>query len=216
MKVLDLTRYTPSRARVDGQLMDVLIPPRRWYDALLASQGDELLDRWNPRVHQDLGSPTASHDCWVWTGGVSSGGYGVFRLGGQQTYAHKIAWAIEHGSPPAFAFGPHGWEGVHLGHMCHDADSSCPGGTSDPHRRCCNPGHLGLQLHSTNVRAGRSGEHQRRKITCPSGHDYATNGYLYTDPARVTRRYCRACKSGGRAVEFVGIRKATQELAVAA
>jgi hypothetical protein len=214
--VIDLARHTPSRAVVDGRLMDVLVPPRPWHDALVASQGDELLDRWNPRVYQDLGSDTVERDCWVWTGGISSSGYGAFRVGGQQVAAHKIVWAIENGAPPAFAFGQRGWERVHLGHKCHDADPSCTGGTSDPHRLCCNPGHLGLQLHSTNVRAGRSGEHLRRRVSCPSGHDYSVYGFRYTDPSGVTRRYCAACKSGGRAPEFVGTRKAATELAVAA
>jgi len=215
MAQIDITKFAPARAEVDGQQLDVLIPKRPWYDALLAGEGDEPIHRWTLKVRQNLDSPTASADCWSWTGAIDRRGYGVFHLGGQKVLAHFVLWAVEHGSPPAWAYGPNGWERVDLGHVCHDQDASCAGGPSCIHRRCVNsdPGHLQLQLHSTNVRLGLSGAYQRRKTQCPSGHSYAEFGRSYTDPKGRTRRYCSACKSGQRAPEFVGSRK---QLAVAA
>lgn len=213
MAQVEIDLYTPSFAEVDGRSQAVLIPERRWYDALLSGDGDEPIDRWNSKVFQDLDSETASTDCWTWTAALTRDGYGEFSLGGQTMRAHHVMWAVEHGSPPALVFGPNGWERVHLGHLCHDRDETCAGGPSCLHRRCVNPEHLALQSQSTNVRAGHGGDFHRRKAQCPSGHAYADHGFSYTDPHGVTRRYCRPCKSGLRAPQFVGSRK---HLAVAA
>ncbi|WP_328683171.1 hypothetical protein [Streptomyces sp. NBC_00343] len=204
---IDITRYTPSVAEVDGAQRPVLIPERRWYDALLSTEADAAIDRWNEKVFQDLNSPTASADCWTWTAALSADGYGEFSLGGQKARAHHILWSLEHGSPPQFVFGPKGWEQVHVGHLCHDQDETCEGGPQCRHRQCVNPDHLALQSHSANIRAGHAGEHHRRKTECPSGHAYVEHGFVYTDPRGTTRRYCRACQSGQRAAEFVGSRK---------
>ncbi|MGA5467821.1 hypothetical protein ACPCUK_03145 [Streptomyces arboris] len=213
MAQVEIDLYTPSFAEVDGRSQAVLIPERRWYDALLSGEGDQPIERWNSKVFQDLNSPTASTDCWTWTSSRDRDGYGSFSLGGQTARAHHILWAVEHGSPPAFVFGRNGWERVHLGHLCHDRDETCEGGPSCLHRRCVNPEHLALQSQSANVRAGHGGDHQRSKTQCPSGHAYAESGFSYTDPSGTTRRYCRPCKSGFRAPQFVGSRK---HLAVAA
>ncbi|MFE7029474.1 hypothetical protein ACFU9Y_04125 [Streptomyces sp. NPDC057621] len=213
MAQVDIGLYTPSHAEVDGQIQPVLIPERRWYDALLSGEGDEPIHRWTVKVFQDLESETADTDCWTWTAAHTKDGYGVFHLGGQKAQAHHVLWALEFGSPPAFVYGPNGWERVHLGHQCHDRDKTCVGGPTCLHRACVNPEHLALQSASANVRAGHAGEHERRKTHCPSGHAYAEHGFSYADPSGTTRRYCRPCKSGFRAPQFVGSRK---NLAVAA
>ncbi|WP_327131989.1 HNH endonuclease [Streptomyces sp. NBC_01343] len=207
MAQVEIGLYTPSLAEVDGVQQPVLIPQRRWYDALLSGAGDEPIARWNSKVFQDLDSETASTDCWSWTSTLSEDGYGRFSLGGQSAQAHHVLWALEHGSPPAYVYGPNGWERVHLGHLCHDRDEACGGGPQCFHRRCVNPEHLALQSQSENFRAGHAGEHERRKTHCPSGHEYTVDGFTYTDPAGKTRRYCRPCKSGLRAPQFVGSRR---------
>ncbi|MET9848897.1 hypothetical protein [Streptomyces ossamyceticus] len=197
-------------AEVDGQVQPVLIPERRWYDALLSGEGDEPIERWNSKVFQDLNSPTASSDCWSWTSALNDDGYGRFSLGGQSARAHHVLWALEHGSPPAYVYSPRGWEVVHLGHLCHDRDETCGGGPQCLHRRCVNPDHLALQSAAENIRASHSADHLRNRTHCPSGHEYAVDGFTYTDPAGKTRRYCRPCKSGQRAPQFVGSRKALE------
>ncbi|MFI1409384.1 hypothetical protein ACH4Y0_05560 [Streptomyces sp. NPDC020707] len=207
MQEIDLTRYTPAEAVVDGRISPVLIPERAWYDALLSGEGDEPIERWNSKVRQDLESETASEDCWTWIAARTVDGYGSFSLGGQTVRAHAVLWALEFGSPPAYVYGPHGWERVHLGHLCHDRDETCQGGPSCLHRRCVSPDHLALQSATENARAGHGGAHQRRKTHCPSNHAYAEFGFSYTDPGGTTRRYCRACQHGLRAPQFVGSRR---------
>lgn len=42
-----------------------------------------------------------SGDCWVWTGGLNSNGYGTLKMpGGRPIYAHRYAWEREHGPIP--------------------------------------------------------------------------------------------------------------------
>lgn len=213
MAQVEIDLYMPSYAEVDGEIQPVLVPERRWYDALLSGEGDDPIERWNSKVHQDLNSETVSTDCWTWTAALSHDGYGDFSLSGQKARAHHILWSLEHGSPPAFVYGSRGWERVHLGHLCHDRDETCEGGPSCLHRRCVNPEHLALQSQSENLRAGHAGGHERRKTHCPSGHSYAEDGFTYTDPRGKSRRYCRPCKSGQRSAQFVGSRKAMEAAA---
>ncbi len=49
-------------------------------------------------------------DCWLWTGGTTNEGYGVFWDGSRNTMAHR--WAYED------AVGPIP-DGLHLDHLCH-------------------------------------------------------------------------------------------------
>jgi len=69
------------------------------------------------------GAKRGPDDCWLWTGGRSSDGYGLAitapftRLG-----AHRIAWALHWGREPGEGF------------VCHSCDTPL----------CCNPAHLFL------------------------------------------------------------------------
>lgn len=65
--------------------------------------------------------------CWEWTGATISG-YGVFRIHGRTSVAHRVSYAWEHGEIP---------EGQEVDHKCHN-------------RACVNPGHLRLASHSLN------------------------------------------------------------------
>ena len=71
-------------------------------------------------------------ECWEWQGLIKSGtlGYGRMRLGGVDTYAHRVAYQAHYGEDP----GP--WQVLH----------SC----DNP--RCCNPAHLSLGDHEENNR----------------------------------------------------------------
>lgn len=42
-----------------------------------------------------------SGECWLWTGGHSSGGYGTFYSGGKSYRAHRVAYALANGATPA-------------------------------------------------------------------------------------------------------------------
>ena len=50
-----------------------------------------------------------SDDCWQWTRGATSRGYGAFVVGGVQWLAHRFAWTLAHGAIP---------EGLHILHHC--------------------------------------------------------------------------------------------------
>ncbi len=48
-----------------------------------------------------------SSDCWIWTGGISSSGYGSFGVGGskgQMYNAHRVAWELVNGPIPEGMF----------------------------------------------------------------------------------------------------------------
>src|SRR6267142_469485 len=42
-----------------------------------------------------------SGDCWLWTAGSGSTGYGYFYIGRVQYAAHRFAWVSKHGPIPA-------------------------------------------------------------------------------------------------------------------
>lgn len=39
-------------------------------------------------------------DCWLWQGGTSGGGYGIFSLNSRPEWAHRVAWRIKVGELP--------------------------------------------------------------------------------------------------------------------
>jgi hypothetical protein len=65
--------------------------------------------------------------CWNWTAS-SVRGYGVFRIGGRTSVAHRISYVWAKGEIP---------EGAQLDHMCHN-------------RSCVNPAHLRFADHILN------------------------------------------------------------------
>jgi len=68
-------------------------------------------------------------DCWEWTGGKTTGGYGLFSHGPSSRRAHRAAWIITHGPIP------HGLD------VCHHCDNP----------PCCNPDHLFLGTRQDNM-----------------------------------------------------------------
>lgn len=83
-------------------------------------------------------------ECILWTGALSSDGYGsVAGLVWMGYYrAHRFSWFLANGPVP---------EGLELDHTCHTSDAECEP-TDCRHRRCINPDHLEVVTHAENTR----------------------------------------------------------------
>ena len=71
-------------------------------------------------------------DCWLWTGGISHKGYGLFRLRGTHVAAHRYSYEKTVGEIP---------KGLQLDHLCRV-------------RHCVNPSHLEAVTARENVIRG--------------------------------------------------------------
>jgi len=108
----------------------------------------------------------AEGDCWLWTGGTNTHGYGQVQVKGRRWVTHRLMWETLVGPIE---------DGLELDHLCRVP-------------ACCNPDHLEPVTHRENMMRGkRNGYH--RKTHCPQGHEYTReNTYRWKN-----YRYCRAC-----------------------
>lgn len=120
-------------------------------------------------------------DCWLWTKGCDSHGYGAFAVNQKNQMAHRVAYELTVGPIP---------EGKHLDHRCHN-ESDCPGGKGCVHRRCVNPDHLEpIEPTENQFLSGRSPFAQNRaKTHCLRGHEFTVSN------TRIDWRGARICKT---------------------
>lgn len=116
----------------------------------------------------------ASGDCWLWMGGLNTGGYGRFTLDGRRQRAHRVAYALLVAPVPS---------GLELDHLCRV-------------RHCVNPDHLEPVTRRENLLRGagpaQAGYRQKRKTHCPQGHPYdESNTFVWA--ARPSERSCIEC-----------------------
>ena len=119
-----------------------------------------LTDRFWSKVEK-------TETCWLWTASRTSAGYGNFRIGPGNDYAHRLAYVDRHGPIP---------EGCVLDHLCRV-------------RHCCNPDHLEAVPQRVNVQRGLGPYGLRTE--CRHGHDITVERNVYVDPTGGRR--CREC-----------------------
>jgi len=103
--------------------------------------------------------------CWIWIGGRTRQGYGLFWVAGRMRAAHRFLYETLFGTVPS---------ALELDHLCRNP-------------RGVNPHHLEAVSHVDNMRRGA----WAMKTACPVGHPYdADNTYL-----RNGNRKCKICKN---------------------
>ena len=107
--------------------------------------------------------------CWLWTGKVTSGGYGSVWWHGRQPCAHRVVYELMVGDIP---------QGLQLDHICRV-------------RNCVNPAHLEPVTPQENTLRGQTlGAANSLKTHCPKGHPYDSENTYIT---RANTRACREC-----------------------
>lgn len=101
--------------------------------------------------------------CWLWTGAVTSSGYGSVGVNGRSESAHRHLYALLVAPIPA---------GLEIDHLCRV-------------RLCVNPDHLEPVTRAENLRRAR--EHHVPKRACKYGHS------LTGTAARAANGMCREC-----------------------
>lgn len=127
-----LVRMPRSVCSIEG--CDALSVARTWCDRHYSAwkrTGDPMGMQDNPERRFWL-NVRKSDGCWEWTGSLSGGGYGQFRVHGKQAQVHRFAYGLLVGPVP---------EGLELDHLCRN-------------RRCVNPAHLEPVTRSINVARG--------------------------------------------------------------
>jgi hypothetical protein len=108
-------------------------------------------------------------DCWMWTGGHNSAGYGQLMWNGRRDrMAHKVVYSLFFGEVP---------EGLEVDHLC-----LVPA--------CVNPNHLEAVTRLENLRRSHTTGHGNGTRThCRRGHEFTdANTYAWRG-----KRLCREC-----------------------
>ncbi|MEW2402092.1 HNH endonuclease signature motif containing protein [Streptomyces sp. NPDC046862] len=122
-------------------------------------------------------------ECWRLPAEVTipnGNGYVRIYVERKRWFAHRLAYVMFVGPIP---------EGLVIDHVCHNQDTSCPGGHACLHRQCVNPAHLEAITRGENVLRGLSPTaFNARKETCPEGHP------LVDSKERRPGRRCPICR----------------------
>jgi hypothetical protein len=112
--------------------------------------------------------------CWLWTGGKTMSGYGVFYDDGRQRMAYRYAYERFVGPIP---------DGLEIDHVCRV-------------RACVNPAHLDVVTHRENMLRGNTTvAANAAKTHCLRGHPF---DLLNTRLTPSGKRRCRICDRAAR------------------
>ena len=142
-------------------------------DQSAQQQKSPLLSRFMDKVATE-----PSTGCWLWTGALSSDGYGSFRAWGKAVLAHRFSYEAFRGALPPYPQ--------------YEADHVCRV------RSCVNPFHLEFVKHHENVKRGNLNLVAKKvsgsKTHCKFGHEYTKeNTYLFMR-SHGLQRQCVICR----------------------
>lgn len=125
-----------------------------------------------------------TEDCWLWTGGLSTQGYGLISVGLRGEYAHRFSYEVHVGAVP---------DGKQLDHLCRV-------------RQCVNPAHLEPVTRRENILRGTAPTAiNAAKTHCIHGHEYTEeNTYRRPDNGGRQCRTCIAIRSRRRSAKGTG------------
>lgn len=120
--------------------------------------------------------------CWIWLGGKTSRGYGIFGLQGKTVRAHAAAKYLYDGVPLESNSLK---DRMHWDHLCERP-------------LCVNPAHLELVPEKENILRGTGKcAENARKTKCHKGHDLSGDNLV---PSTNGYRVCRACNRERNAI----------------
>ena len=112
--------------------------------------------------------------CWVWTGAMSTKGYGYFQFRGKLWRAHRAMYTLVRGEIP---------DGLSLDHLCRN-------------RACINPEHLEAVPIRVNIMRGASlGAVNAAKTHCINGHAFSEENTRYSARDGYVERRCNVCSN---------------------